>query len=138
MIIETFKKIQNPSNAKKSSNNRTTKTKFTLNENESIDHSTTVSAMNPFLFLQEIDEYKENQKTLKESGDKILKSLNEIRFGLINGELEENHIVNLKNLLENNKVKFKFLELQEVINDIILRSEVELAKIEFNSNKNTA
>ena len=115
--------------------NKTTKTKFSLGENEAIESATTISAINPFLFLQEIDEYKDNQKTLKEAGDKILKSLHEIRLDLINCELDEEHIVNLKNILENNKKKFKFSELQDVIDDIILRSEIELAKIEYNKQK---
>ena len=132
MIVETLKQIQNSSNIKKIQKNKTTKTKFSLGENEAIESAATISTINPFLFLQEIDEYKDNQKTLKEAGDKILKSLHEIRLDLINCELDEEHIVNLKNILENNKKKFKFSELQDVIDDIILRSEIELAKIEYN------
>jgi hypothetical protein len=132
MIVETLKQIQNSSNIKKIQKNKTTKTKFSLGENEAIESAATISTINPFLFLQEIDEYKDNQKTLKEAGDKILKSLHEIRLDLINCELDEEHIVNLKNILENNRKKFKFSELQDVIDDIILRSEIELAKIEYN------
>ena len=135
MIVETLKQIQNSSNIKKIQKNKTTKTKFSLGENEAIESAATISTINPFLFLQEIDEYKDNQKTLKEAGDKILKSLHEIRLDLINCELDEEHIVNLKNILENNRKKFKFSELQDVIDDIILRSEIELAKIEYNKQK---
>lgn len=131
MIVETLKQIKNSSSIKKIQNNKAAKTKFSLGENEAVESSAKVSATNPFLFLQEIDEYKDNQKALKEVGDKILQSLNEFRLGLINCELKEEHIITLKNTLENNRKKFKFSELQAVIDDIILRSEVELAKIEM-------
>ena len=90
-----------------------------------------VPEINPFLFLQEIDEYKEDQQRLKESGEQILKCLNDIKFGLVNGELNAGHMLNLKNALEKNRKKFKFLQLQEVIDDIIIRAEVELAKLEL-------
>ncbi len=90
-----------------------------------------VSEVNPFLFLQEIDEYKEDQQRLKESGEQILKCLNDIKLGMINGELSSGHMLNLKNALEKNRKKFKFLQLQEVIDDIIIRAEVELAKLEL-------
>ncbi len=92
-----------------------------------------LSLINPFLFLQEVDEYTEEQQKLKESGNKILSSLNDLRFGLIKGEIKEHQIHNLKSILEANRFKFKFTELQNVIDDIVLRCEVELAKIEASS-----
>jgi hypothetical protein len=131
MIVETLKQIKNSSSIKKIHNNKAAKAKFSLSESEAVESSATISSINPFLFLQEIDEYKESQKALKEVGDKILQSLNELRLALMNCELKEEHIATLKNTLENNRKKFKFSELQTVIDDIILRSEVELAKIEM-------
>jgi len=107
------------------------------NNNEQV---TEIPVVNPFLFLHEIGEYKDDQEKLKEAGSKILECLNDIKFGLINGGFQEQNIITLKRILEENKPRFKFLELQYVIDDIILRSEVELAKIEMmakqeNSNK---
>jgi len=137
MIVEPLAKPRAPK-LKKTFSKTTDGTGFMINGNKSHIESPLMSPINPFLCLNEIDEYKNDQKKLKEIGDKILGALNHIRFGLINGELEKDHILNLKNTLENNRVKFKFPELQEVINDIILRCEVELAKIEFNHNKDNA
>lgn len=100
-------------------------------EGASSEHIPDINAINPFLFLHEIGEYKDDQEKLKEMGTKILSCLNDIKFGLINGEFQKDNIINLKKVLEENKYRFKFLELQHVIEDIILRSEVELAKIEM-------
>lgn len=104
----------------------------TFHESTNIEATIQLPEINPFLFLQEINEYKHDQEKLKEAGSKILVCLNDIRFGLMNGELEEEHIKKLKKVLETNQHQFKYLELQNVIDDIILRSEVELAKIEIN------
>ena len=100
-------------------------------ESTNSEHITDIHSINPFLFLHEIGEYKDDQEKLKEMGTKILGCLNDIKFGLVNGEFQKENIINLKKVLEENKYRFKFLELQQVIEDIILRSEVELAKIEM-------
>lgn len=90
------------------------------------------TSLNPLLFLQEINEYTESQEKLKKSGNNIIKCLNAIRLSLLSGTLREQDISNLIDTIVNNNLKFKFPELQEVIEDIILRSEVELAKLEAN------
>ena len=101
-------------------------------EHESLELSGMTPITNPLLFLQEMDEYKEDQTKLKESGNKILRCLNDIRLALLNEKLQENHVIYLKHAIEKNKWQLKFPELQSVIDDIILRAEVELAKIEMN------
>ena len=100
-------------------------------EHHQITELSDVPEVNPFLFLQKIDEYKEGQQNLKESGEQILRCLRDIQFGLINNELSVELMSNLKNTLERNRRKFKFAQLQEVIDDIIIRAEVELAKLEL-------
>jgi hypothetical protein len=133
IIIESNKAISNrPSN--RISRKDGAKVKF--HANSLLEHAPTETYNNlsvaPLLFLQEIDEYAESQGKLKESGNKILKCLNAIRLSLLSGTLKEQDILNLVNTLVDNNLQFKFPELQEVIDDIILRSEVELAKFEVN------
>lgn len=101
-----------------------------VTETHEADLTGSITAVNPFLFLQEVDEYSEEQAKLRESGKKMLESLNELRFSLIKGDLKERQITGLKAILDTSRVKFKFSELQSVIDDIVLRCEVELAKIE--------
>ncbi len=116
--------------------NKINKTKFNKAAHiDKTDHNNDldlVSSVNPFLFLQEVDEYKNDQEKLKENGNKILKALNDIRLGLLHNQLNDHMLHNLRNNLTQNIHKFKFLELQGVIDDIVLRCEIEIAKIEKN------
>ncbi|WP_316354644.1 flagellar assembly protein FliX [Candidatus Trichorickettsia mobilis] len=106
-----------------------------LVEHESPELSN-ITPTNPFLFLQEVGEYEKDQARLKEQGNKILRCLNDIRFSLLSGKLPKQHIIYLKQTIENNKEQFRFPELQDIIAAIILRAEIELAKIEMNSEEN--
>ena len=83
--------------------------------------------------LQEIDGYSEDQKKMKDTGDMLLKELGDIRMGLISGQLGEGNLRNLKNSLEKSNIFLQFPTLQGVIDDIRLRVEVEIAKLESKS-----
>lgn len=111
----------------------TNKTAFkdSISESSSNDHIEEIPEVNPFLFLHEIGEYKDNQEKLKEAGMKILECLDNLKLGLIEGAFSKDEILNLKSILEKNRPRFRFLELQYVIDDIVVRTEVELAKIEM-------
>lgn len=80
--------------------------------------------------LQEVDGYEEDKKKMKDRGAKMLSSLNKIRIGLLMGEITGDDIETLKSSLDDAKLELQFPELQEVIDEIKLRAEVELAKLE--------
>jgi hypothetical protein len=135
-----IKNIQGASKSKRSSKKDSITKYFTSVHNippeaSDVDSVSSLSLINPFLFLQEMDEYGEEKAKLKEAGDKILSSLNDLRFSLIKGELKESQIINIQSILTENLQQFKFPELQSVIDDIALRCEVELAKIEISKKK---
>lgn len=90
----------------------------------------TIPGINPFLFLQELDTSADDHKTLTEHGWDILECLNALKIGMLQGELPIHIILHLKSILKNNKNKFEHLNLQSVIDEIILRAEVEIAKLE--------
>lgn len=81
--------------------------------------------------LQEVDSYGADLEKMKQIGGELLQDLNNIRMGLINSELSKTNITALKESLKKSKIKFQFPELQEVLDDIELRAEVELAKLEM-------
>ncbi len=85
---------------------------------------------NSLWMFQEIDGYAEEQIKMKETGNMLLKELGDIRLGLINGELGESDIKKLKDSLDQSNLSLKFPALQQVVEDIRLRVEVELAKLE--------
>ena len=96
---------------------------------EILDHPS-ISSLNSLLCLQEIDQYQEEINLLHESGKKILGNLKDLLLSLINGELDVSLIANLQATLNKNRHKFKFKELQNLMDEIELRSEVEKAKLE--------
>jgi Class II flagellar assembly regulator len=99
----------------------------------SVPNSAKIPSFNPFLALQEVEgnkyEASENLKLIEE-GNTIIDFLNQIRLGLLNGDLSINNIRNLKEVIEQKKHKFKTVEAQELYDDIYLRASVELAKLE--------
>lgn len=81
--------------------------------------------------LQEIDGYAQDQKKMKEVGDKLLQYLRQIRLGLLSGGLTSQSIRRFQEELKNSQLELQFPNLQDVIDDIKLRAEVELAKLEM-------
>lgn len=110
--------------------------KSSLNDSEEVKtdvHGVSLSnSINPFLVLNQVDESDLDREIVIEQSNDILKLLNEIRYGLINGEFDSHHIISLKDLLKSKLFSTKDIELNKVIDEILLRAEVELAKLEKN------
>ena len=81
--------------------------------------------------LHEIDGYAQDQKKMREVGDRLLEHLQNVRLDILAGEITAERMKHLKDALEDSKIELQFPELQEVVNDIKLRAEVELAKLEM-------
>jgi hypothetical protein len=102
-----------------------------IDELESKEVCTTRVNISALWTLQEVDSYSADLDKMKQLGNALLKDLNNIRMDLINGELSKTNIAALKESLKNSKIKFQFPELQNALDDIELRAEVELAKLEM-------
>lgn len=85
--------------------------------------------INPFLSLQEMQDNDKEIDAMKKHGNEILGVLDSIRFALIQGNFKESDILHLKKLI-NNKQQFFSPEIQSIMNNIMIRAEVELAKLE--------
>ena len=81
--------------------------------------------------LQEVDGYAQDQKKMRQTGDRLLKNLNELRVGILLGEITAENMQQIKEALDDSKIELQFPELQAVVDDIKLRAEVELAKLEM-------
>ncbi|MCC2646109.1 MAG: flagellar assembly protein FliX [Rickettsiaceae bacterium] len=105
-------------------------------EDEEITSVTTahkIPSLNPFLALQEVSnpEYESSEhKKIIEEGETLLNYLKQILLGLINGDLNEYNIRNLKDIIEHKKYSFTAPEAQKLYDEIYLRASVELAKLE--------
>lgn len=90
----------------------------------------TIPTMNPFLAIQEFDEYLENKDRLKRHGNKILEVLRNIRLAILSGDSYLDDIVRVRDYLQTADLIFQYPEHQELINEILIRAEVEIAKAE--------
>ncbi len=110
---------------------------FTLSDNHTPEETSQVSAMpraqvSTAWMLQEVDGYAQDQKKMRQTGDRLLKYLQDVRIGILSGEITVDHMKHLKDALDDSQIELQFPELQDVVDDIKLRAEVELAKLEMN------
>jgi len=108
---------------------------FSLIDSTSSEESSEISSMpkvrvSTAWMLQEVDGYAQDQKKMKQIGDRLLQYLGDVRIGILSGEITMEHMKNLKDALNDSKIELQFPELQHVVEDIKLRVEVEIAKIE--------
>jgi hypothetical protein len=130
--------VANSKPAKSSRKEANSKIKFATNskakEAFKNKESNEVVDISPMLFLQEIDEHQEDIVTLKEFSKKALKCLKNLQIALLNNQINSNQLHNLKDVIQNNNSKFYILELSNLADEIKLRIEVEIAKIESSVN----
>lgn len=91
-----------------------------------------VSNVNPFIYLNEVNEEEKEKEILEEYGSRIINSLDEIRLSLLNGEIEPEYLINLKKTIDKLDHKFSDPRIHNIIQEIQMRAEIEIAKIEMN------
>jgi len=99
--------------------------------------ASSLPALNPFLGLQEFDltlEKKPEKRKLMREAKTLLEYLDEIRLGILDENLSLKKLQIMKNFLENNQGKFASDEEQNLYNEISLRLQVEITKIEYLNN----
>lgn len=131
IVQEKIKKIE-----KKAVKTTGSDTIFSIGDSNEADEPVQVSSMpkayvSTAWILQEIDGYAQDQKKMKEVGGRLLEYLQDVRLGILVGEITSENMEHLKNALEESEIELQFPELQEVVDDIKLRAEVELAKLEM-------
>ena len=109
---------------------------FSLSNSHETEEVSYVSAMpkaqvSTAWMLQEVDGYAQDQKKMRQTGDRLLSYLNGMRIGILSGEITHEYLKQLRDALEDSKIELQFPELQSVVDDIKLRAEVELAKWEM-------
>lgn len=80
--------------------------------------------------LQEMDLYNSDKELMQMTSTKILDSLNELRIALLNQQISHNSCKALKDILNQSQITLQFPELQNMLDEIKLRLEIEIAKLE--------
>jgi len=97
----------------------------------SIGTGSPVGPINTFLSLQEVDDpLTGGGKRAAKRAEDILDELDALRDGLLAGTLSRDSIIRLASLVRTRRPDVTSPELKEVLDEIELRAEVELAKLD--------
>lgn len=88
-----------------------------------------VANIAPMLFLQEVDQYKQDQQELESFAEKAFKGLKDLQLAVLSGQLDEKHLLNLQSSLKKNH-SYIVPELKALAEEIELRVSIEIAKLE--------
>lgn len=87
------------------------------------------SAVDALLALQEVDQAGGGRKRAVRRGNDLLDRLEEIRIGLLTGQISRERLQQLARLAREGRPAIDDPRLAEVLAEIELRAEVELAKL---------
>ena len=85
--------------------------------------------VNPLFFLQEVNEDEPRKREAVKQGFDAIKYLDNIRMGLLTGKLSETTLTGLDAVLQKFRKDFTDPKLSQILDDIELRSKIELAKL---------
>ena len=92
--------------------------------------STSISSVDTLLAAQSVEASgDEERREARRRGDEILDRLDELRHGLLAGTLTEAQLVQLANLVRARRATIVDPKMREIIDEIELRAEVEIAKL---------
>ncbi len=92
---------------------------------------TTIANLGSLLALQSIPQDEvEKRKRQTRRAESILDQLEELRLATLEGRVSPNHLLQLRNAMKSREELENDAPLQNLLNDIELRAEVELAKLE--------
>ncbi|PCJ27153.1 MAG: hypothetical protein COA94_04355 [Rickettsiales bacterium] len=97
-----------------------------------------VADVGGMLFLQEFDQYAQDKQNLEEFGNKALKTLKELQLEILSGRINGAQLHSLKKEMDSNKFIISTPELAILADEIKIRIEVEIAKIEVNRSADIA
>jgi hypothetical protein len=95
-----------------------------------VNGSNPVGAVNALLSLQEVDDSLSGRARARQRAADILDELDALRDGLLAGELSREAIVRLAHLVRSHRPEVSDPRLKDVLDEIELRAEVELAKLD--------
>lgn len=80
--------------------------------------------------LQEVEERPDERQQAVQWGNEVLDRLDDIRMGLLLGRLSRSNLLALRGKIKESRKNMTDLALKSLLDDIELRAEVELAKLE--------
>ena len=90
-----------------------------------------ISSVDAVVGMQEITDDNKDERGAKNRANLILNKLEDIRMGLLLGEIPKSNLEELSKVLEVARESSVDSKLLEIIDDIELRAKIELAKLEI-------
>jgi hypothetical protein len=87
-----------------------------------------IGALNAMLALQEVPDPMDGRTRARRRGEQVLDLLDRIRLGILTGTLSQTELANLAGLVRARREQVDDPRLAEILGEIELRAEVELAK----------
>ena len=88
-----------------------------------------VANLDAILSLQSVDDAQDRRRRAMSQGRKVLDLLEELKLGVLSGDVSEAKIVKLERMVETFESVDSDAGLQDVLLEIDLRARVELAKL---------
>ena len=95
----------------------------------SVSTASPVASVDALISIQEVPNEREGKRQAVQRGKDMLDILDEIRMGILMGSVPENRLKQLVHLVEKRREQFLDPSLTEVMDEIELRAQVELAKL---------
>ena len=97
----------------------------------SVSPTSTIGSVDALLAAQSVESASEEERRqARARGEDILDRLDELRHGLLAGTLTRGQMIALANLVRSRRGSIVDPKLREVLDEIELRAEVEIAKLE--------
>lgn len=94
----------------------------------SLSGGSPIGALNAMLSLQEVPDALDGRGRAKRRGEQVLDLLDRIRMGMLAGTLSEAELAGLARVVRERRIEIDDPRLAEILDEIELRAEVELAK----------
>jgi len=105
-----------------------------VNEPAVVGETSALGPVGSILAAQEVSDHSEQEarRILRKRGEDILDRLDEIRRDMLAGAIPVERLANLAQMLKNKRESVEDTKLLEIIDEIELRAEVEIAKLSRN------
>lgn len=90
-----------------------------------------IANLGALLAAQAIPDEGEKRRRATRRANSLLDSLDDVRLATLNGTVSKSHLATLSQSLREQSDKIDDIGLQEILEEIELRAEVELAKLEM-------
>lgn len=102
-----------------------------INQNQQVQATSAITSADAIFAAQMVSDEEERQirNKLIKKGNTLLENLEEIRDGLLFGEISKDRLIEISRLVKQQDIASQDEKLQEILQEIELRVEVELAKL---------